>query len=133
MSYPHSVHQVEMLNVLGKCMRNDKGNVRAAAPLVFAQLGQPAIAPGLCTLGLPKDNNGGLADSAVNLLNDVGAELGLGHRLNQISRKAPPQQLLQLELEDLALGLLRPLLSLAFQLLDRAGHRFNSLILLSDA
>src|SRR5438093_9901533 len=111
-----------MLDVSGKGVRDDEGNVGATAPLVLTKLGQPAIAPGLGPLGFPEDHAGGLPDRAVDLLNNIGPQLALGDRLNDIHRKLAAQKLLKLYLENLTLGLLRALLRFAPQFLDRARH-----------
>ena len=100
--------------------------------MVLAQLGQPTIAPGLGTLQLPEDHTGWLAYQAIDLLNDVGAQFSFGNGLDGIHREPAAQQLLELELENLSLRLLRALVGFALQLLDRPRHGFNGLVLLKD-
>jgi hypothetical protein len=48
----------------------------------------------------------------INTLNDIGAELALTDRLNQIYREAAAEQIFELIFKNLSLGLLRTLLGL---------------------
>src|ERR1700739_3587247 len=103
MGDPDAVDEVEMLDMLRRGLRDDQGNVGAATALVITQLCQPAIAPGFGPFGLPKDDDGGLSDRAVDLRHNVGAELALSDGLDEIGRKTSTQQHLKLELKYLAL------------------------------
>ena len=100
---PYPVDQIKMFDVLRKSLRNDKGNVGPTTPLVVAQLRQPRIAPRFCAFGLPKDDAGGLADRTIDLLDNIGTQLALANRLDQVGRKTPTQQYLELKLKHLAL------------------------------
>lgn len=86
-SDPYPVDQIEMLDVLRKSLRNNKGNVGPTTPLVVAQLRQPPIAPRFGAFGLPKDDAGGQADRTINLLDNIGAQLAFADRLDQVGRK----------------------------------------------
>jgi hypothetical protein len=69
---------------------------------------------------------------ADNMLDEVAAELALGHRIEGVARKFLPQQRFEGELLDLALQLLRTLLGLASQILDLSLHGGDLLFLLAD-
>src|SRR5260370_38511779 len=121
-----------MLDMLWQCVRDDKGDVCAAASLIFTKLCQPAITPGFGAFGFPKDHAGRRTYGAVDLLNDVGAQFDLGNGFDGGHRKLAAQDLLEFQLKNLALGLLRDLLGLAAELFDGTRHRLNGLVLLGD-
>src|SRR5258708_20749779 len=121
-----------MVAMRWKCVRDDKGDVCAAAALIFTKLCQPAITPGFGAFGFPKDHGGRLTYGAVDLLNDVVAQFALGNGFDGVHRKLAAQDLLELQLKNLALGLLRALLGLAPELFDGTRHRLNGLVLLGD-
>src|ERR1700678_317587 len=101
MGHPDAIDQVEMLDMLGERVGNDECHVGTTTPLILTKLGQPAIAPGLRALGLPKDHAGRLANGAVDLLDDIRAQLPLGNGFDGVRWKFTAQQLLELELENL--------------------------------
>jgi len=76
-----------MLNVFGPCLGDDERHVGPASALVIAELGKPRVAPSLRSLRLPKNDASRLADGAVDLLNDIGAQFALADRLDEVTGK----------------------------------------------
>src|ERR1700680_260395 len=109
-------------------MGHEHGDLSICPPLVIAQFSEPGVAPVLGTLCLPKNGPGHDPRCAVNQLNDVAATGALGNRLNRVIRQSRLEKVLQLHLLNLALKLLRALLSLSLQLLNSTLHRSDLLI-----
>ena len=85
--HPNAVNEVERFDAFRQRGGNNQCNFSVCGALVFAQFGEPDIAPSLGAFGFPQYGTAELADRTLNALKDVAAELTFGHRLNQISGK----------------------------------------------
>ena len=129
--HPDAFNVIEMPQPLRQSLRHDHGEVRSGGALVLAQLRQPAIAPALGALGLPKDRATHLARGSHDTLHQVAAKLAFTDGLDQIERELLPQRCLELQLLHFALQLLRPLFQLALHFLELALRRGDRLLLLA--
>src|SRR5262245_27809237 len=91
--------------------------------LVFAQFGEPHVAPVLGALGFPENAPVGLTGRVTYGLHRIPPALPLRHTLEAVSREGPLEHVDQVDLEDLASELLRTRVAPPTQLLDRLLHR----------
>jgi hypothetical protein len=118
---------------LGRGVGDNEREVGFGAALILAQLGEPAVAPVFGALQFPENGATRLIERPEHAMQHIAAEFAFRHRLNQVTREAGAQRLLELKLQGLALQLLRALLGLAFQVLDLALHGGHLLLLFEQA
>ena len=127
---PNAVDEAECLDVFRQRLADNNGDFGFCRALVFAQLGQPAIAPVFRALAFPKNRAAALIERSDDALEHVAAELAFRHGLDRVARKFRGKQRFQLHFLNFSLKLLRALLGAPFQVFDLSLHRGDGLIFL---
>ena len=129
---PDPVDAAELDDAVGERSRDDDGEVGADCALILLQLVEPADLPVLGVLGLPDDRTAAPQRRVAHLVDKVGAASALCHRRDEVVREAARELGPHVELQHLALALLRALLALAPRLFERMAQIVDQLVLLLE-